>query len=90
MPHFRELAVQPFGINPASIADHREYARRLKLPFPLLSDGDLQVSRRYGAIRPDGSAISRAVILVGRDGRVRYAKYGAPGAELILEGLEAG
>ncbi len=89
MPSFEQHAVRPFGINPATIAAHRSYAARLKLPFPLLSDAGLNVSRRYGAIQPGGTAIARAVVLVGQEGRVRFAKYGAPGAALILEALEA-
>lgn len=80
--------MQPFGINPASIAAHQAYAARLGLPFPLLSDAGLNVSRRYGAVRPDGEGVARAVVLVGSDGRIRFAKYGAPGADLILEVLE--
>lgn len=88
MPSFQQHALQPFGINPASMVAHQAYAARLGLPFPLLSDAGLGVSRRYGAIRPDGAAIARAVVLVGKDGRIRFAKYGAPGAALILEALE--
>ena len=51
----------PFGVNPASAESHAGYAARLGLPFPLLSDPDSAISRSYGAVRPDGSAIARSV-----------------------------
>ena len=81
--------MRPFGVNPAAAARHAEYAARLRLPFPLLSDPDLAVSRAYGALRPDGGGIARSVVLVDRDGMVRYSQAGAPGAEIVLESLRS-
>jgi peroxiredoxin Q/BCP len=81
--------VRPFGVNPASAEAHREYAERLGLPFPLLSDAGLAVSRAYGALRPDGREISRSVVLVDRDGSIRYSQAGAPGADIVLESLRS-
>ena len=79
--------MQPFGVNPASVGSHAEYAAQLRLPFPLLSDPGLAISRAYGALRPDGSAIARSVVLIDRDGAILYSQAGAPGAEIILESL---
>lgn len=73
-------------MNPASAASHAGYAKRLGLPFPLLSDPGLGISRAYGATRPDGTGISRSVVLVDREGTVGYSQAGAPGAEIVLEG----
>lgn len=80
---------RPFGVNPAPVERHADYARRLRLPFPLLSDAGLQVSRAYGAVRPDGSEIARSVCLVDRDGRILYSQAGAPGAAIILESVRS-
>ena len=85
---YRRCDVRPFGVNPATAERHADYAARLTLPFPLLSDGGLRISRSYGAVRPDGSAIARAVCLVDRNGLVLYSQSGAPGADLSLEGLQ--
>ena len=79
--------IRPFGVNPATAQSHATYAAKLGLPFPLLSDPDLDISRAYGALKPDGRGISRSVYLVERDGRVLYSQAGAPGADLILESL---
>lgn len=87
---YRELDVVPFGVNPASADEHAAYARRLRLPFVLLSDPGRDVARRYQALRPDGDEIVRTVYLIDRDGVIRYAQRGAPGASLILEPLRQG
>lgn len=84
---YRSCAVRPFGVNPAAPERHADYASRLRLPFPLLSDAGLAISRSYGAVKPDGTAIARSVCLVDRDGTVLYSQPGAPGAELVLETL---
>jgi len=53
--------------------------RELKLPFPLLSDEDEKVIRRYGLIHEKGNGnedIARpAVLLLDREGVVRWAKF---------------
>jgi peroxiredoxin len=81
--------VRPFGVNPAPAEAHRGYAERLGLPFPLLSDAGLAISRAYGALRPAGREISRSVVLVDRDGSIRYSQAGAPGADIVLESLRS-
>ena len=86
---YQRAGVRPFGVNPATVDRHADYARRLRLPFPLLSDAGLEVSRAYGALRPDGGEIARSVCLVGRDGRILYSQAGAPGAEIVLESVRS-
>ena len=58
------------GISRDSLASHQRFAQELQLPFKLLSDPDLAVARRYAAV--DGSRAMRVVLVVGRDGRVRF------------------
>ena len=81
--------VRPFGVNPASVEAHAGYAERLGLPFPLLSDPGMAISRAYGALKPGGEGISRSVVLVDRDGTIRYSQAGAPGADIVLESLRS-
>jgi peroxiredoxin len=87
LPLYQREHIQPFGINPASAESHAGYAGRLHLNFPLLSDPGMIVARAYGAVRPDGQSIARSVVVVGRDGRIRYSQAGAPGADVVLESL---
>jgi peroxiredoxin len=84
---YREHDVRPFGVNPASVRSHGAYAAKLGLPFPLLSDQGLGISRAYGTLKPDGTGIARSVCLIDRDGRILYSQAGAPGANIILESL---
>jgi peroxiredoxin Q/BCP len=84
---FRERDVRPFGVNPASVQSHASYAAKLKLPFPLLSDAGLSISRAYDTLKPNGAGIARSVCLIDRDGTVLYTQAGAPGAEIVLESL---
>ena len=84
---FREHDVRPFGVNPASVQSHASYAAKLNLPFPLLSDAGLSISRAYDTLKPNGAGIARSVCLIDRDGTVLYAQAGAPGAEIVLESL---
>jgi peroxiredoxin Q/BCP len=79
--------IRPFGVNPASAQAHSAYAVKLGLPFLLLSDPDLQISRAYGAVKPDGRGIARSVYLIDQDGQILYSQSGAPGAEIVLESL---
>jgi len=58
------------GISVDSIESHVRFARELDLPFKLLSDPHLVVARRYDAA--DGDQARRIVVVVGRDGLVRY------------------
>ena len=87
LPLYERHQIRPFGVNPASAESHAGYAGRLRLTFPLLSDPDLAMARAYGAIRPDGQTIARAVVLIERDGTVVYSQAGAPGAAIVLEAL---
>jgi thioredoxin-dependent peroxiredoxin len=79
--------IRPFGVNQASVKSHAAYAERLGLPFPLLADPGLTISRAYGTLKPGGSGIARSVCLIDRDGRVLYSQAGAPGASIVLESL---
>jgi peroxiredoxin Q/BCP len=81
--------IRPFGVNPASVKSHAAYAAKLGLPFPLLADPGLTISRAYESLKPDGTGITRSVCLIDRDGSVLYSQAGAPGANIVLESLSA-
>ncbi len=84
---YEQLGIRPFGVNPASVASHAKYVAKLGLPFPLLSDAGLAISRAYRTLKPNESGIARSVCLIERDGLVRYAQAGAPGAAVVLEAV---
>jgi thioredoxin-dependent peroxiredoxin len=81
--------ISPLGVNPATVQSHAAYAARLGLPFPLLSDPNLEIGRAYGTLKPGERGIARSVCLIDQDGRVLYSQAGAPGAELVIESLSS-
>jgi peroxiredoxin Q/BCP len=86
---YTDHEIRPFGVNPASADRHATYAAKLGLPFPLLSDPDLAISKAYGSVKPVLPGVARSVCLIDRDGTVLYTQAGAPGAAVVLESLEA-
>ena len=93
---FADLGVDVLGINPQSLASHRAFAEKHGLSFPLLCDSDKSVCRAYGALGLLGLA-KRALVLIGRDRRVRWKRTDLPifhrsASELeeVIAGLDAG
>lgn len=62
------------GISADSLATHVRFAQAYNLPFKFLSDRDLDIARLYDS--RDGSRARRTVLVVGRDGKVRYLDQG--------------
>lgn len=87
---YRALGLSPFGINPAGVEDHREYAAALGLPFLLLSDPGCRAAKAWRAASPLGDQVTRTVYRVDQAGIIRFGARGMPGADIVLEGLEEG
>ncbi len=79
--------MRTLGVNPAGLPRHERYAAKFAFNFPLLSDPDRAVAAAYRVLKPDGKGVQRTVYLIGTDGRVVFAKRGAPGADEILAAL---
>ena len=71
-PTFRDRGVEIVGVS-VDLPDalHR-FADECELPFPLVSDSDRAISRRYGVLGALGYA-RRVTFLLGADGRVQDA-----------------
>lgn len=85
---YRAHGITTYGVNPGNVEDHREYAASLGLPYLLLSDPGLAAAKAWRAASPLGDQVTRTVYRVDREGIIRFAARGMPGAEIILEGLE--
>jgi thioredoxin-dependent peroxiredoxin len=75
-----------FGVNPGSLESHAAFAGKYALDFPLLVDEDGVIAAAYGVRGADGG-VSRATVLVGRDGRIAFAAPGTHGADAVLGAL---
>ena len=74
---FGDLDVQVIAINPQSQDSHRKFADKHQFPFPVVSDADKAVCREYGALNFLGMA-KRALVLVGRDGKIKWRRTDFP------------
>lgn len=74
---FGDLGVDVLGVNPQPLASHEAFARKFSLPFPLVSDEDKSVCHAYGTLSFLGYA-QRALVLVGRDGKIKYKRSDFP------------
>ena len=72
LPDFEEHGAQILGISVDSHYANEEFARKLGLGFPLLSDLKHEAAERYGVLRPDAPVTERAVFLIDKQGLVRY------------------
>ncbi len=88
------------GVSPDGAEAHQKFTKKYKLPFPLLSDPDKKVMRKYGAFgekvlygrKTEG--VIRSTVWIGPDGKVRkhwarVAKAEAHPAK-VLEALQEG
>ena len=85
----RRHQIEPVGVNHGTAESHEEFRKELALPLPLLVDEGMEVATAYGAVREDGSGISRSVVVVGMDGTVVFSEPGAPASARIVNAVRA-
>lgn len=68
------------GISPQGSESHRAFSARYGLSFPLLTDSDLSVARRYGAVRAERGFhgdvpldVARSTFVIDEDGKIVHA-----------------
>ena len=74
-----------FGINPANEATHAKFRANHGFPFSLLADPEQRTGADY---RAKGLIVKRTVYLIGKSGKIRYAKRGKPLPEEVLAAAE--
>jgi len=67
---FAGLGVTVVGISNDSVESHREFKRKHRLPFALLSDPDLEVAAKFDSKGLMG--MKRSVFLLDEKGVIRY------------------
>jgi len=98
LSRFEEKNAQVLGVSADSVFAHRVWAESLKLTYPLLSDFNNEVSKKYGIFRDESYggrvrlANERAIFLIDKQGIIRYIDVHdireAPSLEPILKALE--
>jgi peroxiredoxin Q/BCP len=74
---FEKLGIQVVALNPQSEESHGKFADKHRLPFPVAADAGGTVTRAYGARGLLGMT-KRALVLVGRDGKIAWRKTDFP------------
>jgi peroxiredoxin Q/BCP len=77
----KTLGVEVFGINPQNARKHADFRRKFQFPFPLLVDQGQKVAEAYHA---QGLIVKRTVYLIGRDGKILFARRGMPSPAEVL------
>jgi peroxiredoxin len=91
---FRELGAVVYGVSVDSHFANTEFARQLKLSFPLLSDFMREASAAYGVLMPEMGYSGRAIFVVDREGRLAYRDVSptteqVPSNARVLDALKA-
>ena len=75
--HFDGVDTKVFGISTDNIPSQKEFAEKLKLTFPLLSDfSKRQVSAEYGVLFADRGFANRATFVIDKEGRIQHLEEG--------------
>lgn len=74
---YRAMGVNVLGISGQKTADQQEFAARIGLPFPLLSDADgiLRAALRLPGFETGGVTYLKRLTLVLRDGAIERVMY---------------
>ena len=90
---FARLDVQVYGLSLDDVASLAEFAKAQQLAFPLLSDPDGSVARKYGVLMPNRPMSRRVTFVLDPHGVLRHVDekvdVGRHGADLaaLLEQL---
>ena len=69
---FAELGAVVIGVSSDSVESHKKFVDDYLLPFILLSDGDGEVRKLYGATKGFGLLPGRYTLIIDREGVVRH------------------
>ncbi len=88
---FQAYKVAAFGVNHADAESHTKFWRHHGLKTPLLVDEEKKVSALYGAVGKyfGHEIIKRSVVLIDKQGIIRYLKRGLPANSEILATIKS-
>lgn len=77
-PDYQTTGAEVVAVSVGSVESHRSFAVRHSLPMPILADEHLEISRLLDVKFVFGNISQRAVIVIDRDGVIRYRKSVLP------------
>jgi len=73
---FETTDTQIFGISVDSVPANKEFANKIGVTFPLLSDFKRTVVRDYGIFNEEGGYGNRATFVIDKDGIIQHIAEG--------------
>jgi peroxiredoxin len=75
---FEGVDTQVYGISTDNTPSQKEFASKLNLSFPLLSDfSKRQVAEAYGVLIPAAGVANRATFVVDKEGKIQHVEEGS-------------
>lgn len=74
---FESNDTQVFGVSTDNTPSQKEFAAKLSLSFPLLSDfAERKVASAYGVLMPGKGMANRVTFVIDKEGRITYIEQG--------------
>lgn len=93
---FEELGLEVYGVSLDDVASLGKFAEDQALTFPLLSDPDASVAKRYGVLAPGGAYAKRVTFVIDPKGILRAVDdavsvrtHGTDLADRVVELMES-
>ena len=75
---FEGADTQVFGVSTDNTPSQKEFATKLGLGFPILSDfKDRKVSEAYGVLLPEAGVSNRVTFVISKEGKIEFMEGGA-------------
>ncbi len=75
---FEGVETQVFGISTDNTPSQKEFAAKLNLTFPLLSDfSKREVASAYGVLITDLGMANRATFVIDKEGKIQHIEEGS-------------
>src|SRR5215467_9695494 len=75
---FEGVETQVYGISTDNTPSQKEFASKLNLSFPLLSDfSKREVAEAYGVLIKPAGVANRATFVVDREGKIQHIEEGS-------------
>src|SRR5215471_4933181 len=80
---FEGADTQVFGVSTDNSPSQGEFAKKLSLSFPLLSDfSNRKTSEAYGVLMADRGIANRATFVVDKEGKITYIEEGTSAVDV--------
>ena len=80
---FEGADTQVFGVSTDNTPSQGEFAKKLSLSFPLLSDfATRKTAAAYGVLMADRGIANRATFVVDKEGKITYIEEGSTAVDI--------